>query len=217
MPFGFWVLGNGQPSVWRASVRRSRLKCLSAFGFWGTYTRVTSVRLLVTSLKCLSAFGFWGTFPRVGGPTQLIPRLKCLSAFGFWGTSGGNRHSVEVSLCLKCLSAFGFWGTVPCAINCLTSPIGVSNAFRLLGSGEPVNKETRKSFALAKRLKCLSAFGFWGTGRESRPLPRPVRGLKCLSAFGFWGTEWMENGDQNSQITRLKCLSAFGFWGTPSL
>ena len=62
--------------------------------------------------------------------------LKCLSAFGFWGTE-------------KKFEYFDLWNIV-------------SNAFRLLGSGEP-------SVLLAvlsnsdSSLKCLSAFGFWGT------------------------------------------------------
>ena len=39
-------------------------------------------------------------------------------------------------LSLKCLSAFGFWGTKAHELS-IEELINVSNAFRLLGSGEP--------------------------------------------------------------------------------
>ena len=141
----------------------------------------------------------------------------------------------ERRICLKCLSAFGFWGTgllpqEPKLFGCVSNafrllgsgeqvegqtielPNHVSNAFRLLGSGEhdlKPNKPTKPT----KRLKCLSAFGFWGTPCPSSAVKQSKSGLKCLSAFGFWGTEYFLDGVQVDKSS-LKCLSAFGFWGT---
>ena len=160
MPFGFWVLGNPKS---KSGMRNWRKPSQMPFGFWvlGNMENAVIVAIAGTSLKCLSAFGFWGTpipvtttgnqswsqmafgFWVLGNTISPAPiancangRLKCLSAFGFWGTEhtpdAGKRHSKSR---LKCLSAFGFWGTqqrddITCA-NCQ-----VSNAFRLLGSGE---------------------------------------------------------------------------------
>ena len=167
-------------------------------------------------LKCLSAFGFWGTGRDLShGPT--IPRgLKCLSAFGFWGTGQPSvwRASVRRSR-LKCLSAFGFWGTAALEDSLEWGDFHVSNAFRLLGSGE-LDPGPRRDRIQSLCLKCLSAFGFWGTRQAN---PRGFVGLsclKCLSAFGFWGT--LQTALEDSlEWGGLKCLSAFGFWGTPSL
>ena len=36
MPFGFWVLGNRKAQALAQYVDTHGLKCLSAFGFWGT-------------------------------------------------------------------------------------------------------------------------------------------------------------------------------------
>jgi len=74
----------------------------------------------------------------------------------------------------------------------------VSNAFRLLGSGELVNVGDE-----ADKLETLSQmpFGFWVLGNSKRkPLNRrkSLKSLKCLSAFGFWGTE-------NKAIETLLC------------
>ena len=61
MPFGFWVLGNSEKDVLKQQVKRVSLKCLSAFGFWGTLHSHPSSEGHDMCLKCLSAFGFWGT------------------------------------------------------------------------------------------------------------------------------------------------------------
>ena len=134
MPFGFWVLGNWSAAA-RAKALRLCLKCLSAFGFWGTGRR-TDYRTSKPRLKCLSAFGFWGTYER---PTYRVRKMRVSNAFRLLGSG-----ELLVRLAGPCLEQ------------------GVSNAFRLLGSGEPGSNgctQHRKN----KSLKCLSAFGFWGT------------------------------------------------------
>ena len=64
MPFGFWVLGNlGKLSQTLAIVAMSQMP----FGFWvlGNLDRLQMGYFPIhTSLKCLSAFGFWGTRKR---------------------------------------------------------------------------------------------------------------------------------------------------------
>ena len=111
MPFGFWVLGNAREGIAIRAALEEGLKCLSAFGFWGTRESEEQGKAQPGGLKCLSAFGFWGTSSwvetrrlhdgmvsnafRLLGSGELrvdtkgwagLPGLKCLSAFGFWGT-----------------------------------------------------------------------------------------------------------------------------------
>ena len=166
----------------------------------------------IACLKCLSAFGFWGTRSRCRQATRHHSRLKCLSAFGFWGTNTSVSANPPSTPCLKCLSAFGFWGTSSLAKSKIFH-FWVSNAFRLLGSGE-LWREMRITNL---RKSVSNAFRLLGSG-EPPSLARDAGsflGLKCLSAFGFWGTEYY-NRNEMAQKLRLKCLSAFGFWGTRS-
>ena len=62
----------------------------------------------------------------------------------------------------------------------------VSNAFRLLGSGERLilGKRERSSFLVS------NAFRLLGSGEQRLPQVSATEHfrLKCLSAFGFWGT-----------------------------
>ena len=162
-------------------------------------------------LKCLSAFGFWGTrkinyYPSWGFSPSQMP-------FGFW-VLGNENNLIYVAVTRA-----------------------VSNAFRLLGSGEQ-RQLFRVAAGASGCLKCLSAFGFWGTMKKIKNLtPHPLS-LKCLSAFGFWGTmegiaKAKTEGEMSqmpfgfwvlgnctakrspfSKLPGLKCLSAFGFWGT---
>ena len=63
---------------------------------------------------------------------------------------------------------FGFWvlGDYNQTKRYLSEFIRVSNAFRLLGSGER-RRRYGYQFSCWQRLKCLSAFGFWGTRKDS--------------------------------------------------
>ena len=81
MPFGFWVLGNI-----RYEQEAEEVKFLSQmpFGFWvlGNATASGAVAsTLPLSLKCLSAFGFWGTRRQQGNPEVL---RESQMPFGFW-------------------------------------------------------------------------------------------------------------------------------------
>jgi len=136
MPFGFWVLGN---SAWKNPPYRQPicLKFLSAFGFWGTIIKKTDGGRVMASLKFLSAFGFWGTLSSHKLSKIAALSLKFLSAFGFWGTEDGTIEVPAGGQSLKCLSAFGFWGTAEALGSGIKKASIVSNAFRLLGSGEP--------------------------------------------------------------------------------
>ena len=183
------------------------LKCLSAFGFWGTqifggrpsvWRGVSNAFRLLGSgerlagaashpdtprgLKCLSAFGFWGTHTHKTSPPQPPPSQM---PFGFWvlgnAVSDIVRDAIELQS-LKCLSAFGFWGT--------TTYTRVTSV-RLLVSQMP--------------------FGFWVLGNHSPPPPQQIFGgrrLKCLSAFGFWGTVWICPADLLPTLSQMP----FGFW-----
>ena len=136
MPFGFWVLGNGGGAIVICG-RCTGLKCLSAFGFWGTLDeQVGSSGRQTNRLKCLSAFGFWGTLTSKQQSMCPSTSLKCLSAFGFWGTHGIAR-SIGANLSLSQMP-FGFWvlGNDEAEVRRVVERIVVSNAFRLLGSGE---------------------------------------------------------------------------------
>ena len=68
MPFGFWVLGDSLKNGWRRSGRPQGLKCLSAFGFWGTVA-TRNVRALARH-RSQMPFGFWvlGDFPCLINP-----------------------------------------------------------------------------------------------------------------------------------------------------
>ena len=120
-------------------------------------------KLVAASLKCLSAFGFWGT--RLPDHRHRQRRLGVSNAFRLLGSGeqSANRGGADPPVVgLKCLSAFGFWGTAQCHRAFHLGGYIVSNAFRLLGSGglspAPIGKVSRLIC-----LKCLSAFGFWGT------------------------------------------------------
>ena len=170
------------------------LKCLSAFGFWGTdnklhglhgwETKVSNAfRLLGSGEHTLKAtesnlrsprsqmpFGFWvlgnhSTTTTISSTAQ--SRLKCLSAFGFWGTTRIYKTPHPPPPRLKCLSAFGFWGT-EVRIAELVFESGVSNAFRLLGSGEPeTGRET-----VRRVYQSQMPFGFWVLGNLLKhPIP----------------------------------------------
>ena len=56
MPFGFWVLGNAQGRKNGKGLLRSSLKCLSAFGFWGT---PGTTHTAFVQFESQMPFGFW--------------------------------------------------------------------------------------------------------------------------------------------------------------
>ena len=82
----------------------------------------------------------------------------------------------------------------------------VSNAFRLLGSGE-LNASIGE---LKKKESVSNAFRLLGSGEqlydflEAGELPS----LKCLSAFGFWGTPHAGG----NRAARGPSQMPFGFW-----
>ena len=239
MPFGFWVLGNQTTRPSSSTAQTGRLKCLSAFGFWGTKRKQR--RSGSAGGGSQMPFGFW-VLGDCAMPSCIPPWglhcLKCLSAFGFWGTvASANREGFTINLSQM---PFGFWvlgdqseillkppalSRVSNAFRLLGSgghPMldrkdwsfdKVSNAFRLLGSGGPVEKHRDH---LHKKYGSQMPFGFWVLGdslpqKSRRPLW--LSRLKCLSAFGFWGTPSIQAQPTPPSFS-LKCLSAFGFWGT---
>ena len=116
-------------------------------------------------LRVSNAFRLLGSGEQSGSSvasSTAKPCLKCLSAFGFWGT-----ESVEAAAMMwlgESQMPFGFW-VLGNRGGC--QPGGhffprVSNAFRLLGSGEHIPVEV-DTIITKLGLKCLSAFGFWGT------------------------------------------------------
>ena len=160
----FRLLGSGEPKGFAQRILKA-LWVSNAFRLLGSGERITELEAQgykVTSLKCLSAFGFWGTLRAKSGSMIKISGLKCLSAFGFWGTRTRIVSVVCVRACLKCLSAFGFWGT-------RGSPLSsqvcnrVSNAFRILGSGER-KSDSRHVFLHTGRSQM--PFGFWVLGNS---------------------------------------------------
>ena len=109
------------------------LKCLSAFGFWGT---AQVEEYLLQHLLSQMPFGFWvlGDQSQHDSVIAMIPRSQM--PFGFWvlGDTAPRRTESNMELRLKCLSAFGFWGTKG-RVATIANDKKVSNAFRLLGSG----------------------------------------------------------------------------------
>ena len=157
MPFGFWVLGNS-PNRSNTAPQGS-LKCLSAFGFWGTQpNKKKGLRRFPVS----NAFRLLGSGEQLGEHEARLKLTRSQMPFGFW-VLGNQKKELEAAdrrVSLKCLSAFGFWGTYLTSDGKSEITI-VSNAFRLLGSGEPLRRAGSRT--RLGSLKCLSAFGFWGT------------------------------------------------------
>ena len=113
-------------------------------------------------------FGFWVLGNRLDDETKALIAGESQMPFGFWVL--GNIHTPKlgykvINNSLKCLSAFGFWGTLIMSASILPADCHVSNAFRLLGSGELTNAEIETMWMMPS-LKCLSAFGFWGTAKS---------------------------------------------------
>ena len=211
MPFGFWVLGN----FWRPAEpheHKRGLKCLSAFGFWGTSSTFTKARF--QPARSQMPFGFW-----VLGNCELVRIIADIN--------------ISVSNAFRLLGS----GELKPQSLLLAGHSHVSNAFRLLGSGEPHPKRGKRK----GREKSQMPFGFWVLGNTASHNYQfnSLAGLKCLSAFGFWGTAttktknqnekmksqmpfgfWVlgnpnhQHSHENSSHPSLKCLSAFGFWGT---
>ena len=161
MPFGFWVLGD---TAWVDAIT-FLIQVSNAFRLLGSGGRQPSPQSYRGTFKVSNAFrllGSGGRPRRKRKRTTRTPSLKCLSAFGFWGTDSGplQIHWLKVSSQMP----FGFWVLGDC----------------------PENRQ-------CKQIRHVSQmpFGFWVLG--DLPLKvatcAPRRGsLKCLSAFGFWGT-----------------------------
>ena len=139
MPFGFWVLGNAQGRKNGKGLLRSSLKCLSAFGFWGTNQ---TQRQPTRGLSVSNAFRLLGSGERSDTDFSLqwqSHSLKCLSAFGFWGTHGliiDHGHLPNASQ-----MPFGFW---------------------VLGDNSPSRR------CLISSASSQMPFGFWVLG-DSKP------------------------------------------------
>ena len=107
MPFGFWVLGNKKSM---AKGRRDKIMSQMPFGFWvlGNFLRRRQLKIQRSlSLKCLSAFGFWGT-SEIHFNIQRITETSQMP-FGFWVL--GNPKSCKTGLLIMSMSQmpFGFW------------------------------------------------------------------------------------------------------------
>ena len=136
MPFGFWVLGNLCPVQSTASLHRLGLKCLSAFGFWGT-TRIES-RINEAQRRVSNAFRLLGSGELLAGQYESALPQAVSNAFRLLGSgeripsSGGTNTAHPASQ-----MPFGFWVLGNILFLCEVGRVhGVSNAFRLLGSGE---------------------------------------------------------------------------------
>ena len=137
----------------------------------------------------------------------MIPGLKCLSAFGFWGTlylSTNCSGSGGVS------NAFRLLGSGELRPSFRNSPRynPVSNAFRLLGSGEQNLAKIKATWPEMSQMP----FGFWvlGNPKNAANTTNPNKmSLKCLSAFGFWGTP---QGHRDHAPARRQSQMPFGFW-----
>ena len=106
--------------------------------------------------------------------------------FGFWVL--GN-YSTEAELeqdDAESQMPFGFWvlGNAGHDHPSHAPKGGVSNAFRLLGSGERGTRSP-KPRSQRRSLKCLSAFGFWGTERN---LPKGKFINSVSNAFRLLGS-----------------------------
>ena len=189
-----------------------RLKCLSAFGFWGTGGITAKTDDRTRCLKCLSAFGFWGTRPsaKCGDPPNPVS-----NAFRLLGSGELNftkRRCQQSSTGLKCLSAFGFWGTygpAPEVSGCFRRsqmPFG----FWVLG-----NLEAGQS-AIRDAILSQMPFGFWVLGNRHKINCDRIQLDGSQMPFGFWvlGNAQCLVMLLVEQSIGLKCLSAFGFWGT---
>ena len=97
---------------------------------------------------------------------------------------------------------------VPC-----TAHIAVSNAFRLLGSGEPIVGEAG---TLKVPASSQMPFGFWVLGNppQKKNQSKKNESLKCLSAFGFWGTPIHR---QYTNLSRRSVSNAFRLLGSGEL
>ena len=91
--------------------------------------------------------------------------------------------------------------------------IKVSNAFRLLGSGELKSIVARKRFYL---FESQMPFGFWVLGNPGFAKCGEVAEIYVSNAFRLLGSGELVKGIYGSEGLKisLKCLSAFGFWGT---
>ena len=101
---------------------------------------------------------------RSGVQKRVLKGLKCLSAFGFWGTGASRRQSRQRSPPSQ--MPFGFWvlGNYRAGIQQRCVRDDVSNAFRLLGSGEPQDNDLGlEGYALQSQMP----FGFWVLGNSS--------------------------------------------------
>ena len=106
---------------------------------------------------------------------------------------------------------FGFWvlGNIEEKVLLKVLVLAVSNAFRLLGSGELGDAENRVKLTRQISLKCLSAFGFWGT-ENAMKTRRPFS--SCVSnAFRLLGSG--EPSTRRCASTRGRpSQMPFGFW-----
>ena len=117
MPFGFWVLGNHEGILCGSGCYYLGLKCLSAFGFWGT--GCIWIELGQPYQQSQMPFGFWvlgnASNPQVASGVQ-----RSQMPFGFWvlGNETPATATTPATPSLKCLSAFGFWGTAGLGHRC---------------------------------------------------------------------------------------------------
>ena len=96
---------------------------------------------------------------------------------------------------------------------CIRRITNVSNAFRLLGSGELTLRAIHLGLA---QMLVSNAFRLLGSG-ELAPVTSRVFHLPLVSnAFRLLGSGEQEGAEMITidEAAGLKCLSAFGFWGT---
>ena len=194
------------------SRQRGSLKCLSAFGFWGTRTnlpQLSPARSIVSNAFRLLGSGellHWMPLPYPPGEG-----LKCLSAFGFWGTKHNTTSYSEAQHRLKCLSAFGFWGTIT-TLRDLRSKVRVSNAFRLLGSWELTPYQSvPKSSKLSQM-----PFGFWVLGDGTLATGMMASRRRVSNAFRLLGSGGLRTFLKACEI-RNRVSNAFRLLGSGGL
>ena len=154
-------------------------------------------------------FGFWvlGNLA-----AELVLFDHCVESqmpFGFWVLGNMDIREKVLLKILVSQMPFGFWvlgnKLLPFAGG---RDLGVSNAFRLLGSGEQGSPSTRKPGSRS----VSNAFRLLGSGehdlKPNKPT-KPTKCLKCLSAFGFWGTEYFY---YSNTFFAAQSQMPFGFW-----
>ena len=111
---------------------------------------------------------------------------------------------------------FGFWVLGNTRIdNCKRCQLRVSNAFRLLGSGEreAVTEAEIDMVSVSNAFRLLGSGEPGGWWQKTSPIGAVSNAFRLLGSGERQPSAWRASPRRSG----LKCLSAFGFWGTPSL